>query len=585
MIASVFRCYSEVFLINGSATTGFLIFAATMLNWQLGTSGIIAVVAAYVFSRLIRLDHEFFQPGFYTYNPLLIGLLIGSMVQFSWLTVFFVVVASVFTLLLTIGMVHFFRVHLGLPVLSLPYAVGSVIVYLASLRYSNLLVSPSEIAAPLRISFDMPMLLAGFLKSLGAVFLLPYEITGLAFSMLLLLRSRILFLLAFAGYATGVLTRSAMLGSLAQSILDPGNFNFILIAIAIGGVFLIPSPSSYVIAIVAVIGSTILLDAVQVYGSLYGIPVYTLPFNIVALGGVYSLSLTAYPGMAKFIGVTPEDTVEHAAVAKRRYPGEYRSLHLPFFGVWTVWQQPDDDWTHQGAWKHAYDFVITDDESHTFQGSGLHLDDYYCYRKPVVSPVRGRISTVVSNVADNAIGRVDRTNNWGNYILIYDERGYYVELSHFAQDSITVKPGEWVEPGAVLGLCGNSGHSPQPHLHVHVQYFHAVGAATLPFSFLNYVDAQDTHHANANPTVGMRIKSAPATDSQLAATTDFLIGDVVTYDIHRAGSKVGEFHARACTTSNPSSSCPRPLNLGWDTCCRCWRRGNTPKWNWRPDKF
>ena len=42
-----------------------------------------------------------------------------------------------------------------------------------------------------------------------------------------------------------------------------------------------------------------------------------------------------------------------------------------------------------------------------------------------------------------------------------------------------MKPGEWVERGAVLGLCGNSGYSPQPHIHVQVQASDSPEAATF----------------------------------------------------------------------------------------------------------
>ena len=41
--------------------------------------------------------------------------------------------------------------------------------------------------------------------------------------------------------------------------------------------------------------------------------------------------------------------------------------------------------------------------------------------------------------------------------------------AHFKQNSIKVKKGMQVKAGTLLGLCGNSGHSSEPHLHFHVQ--------------------------------------------------------------------------------------------------------------------
>ena len=37
------------------------------------------------------------------------------------------------------------------------------------------------------------------------------------------------------------------------------------------------------------------------------------------------------------------------------------------------------------------------------------------------------------------------------------------------QNTISVKVGDRVKQGDLLGLCGNSGHSSEPHLHFHIQ--------------------------------------------------------------------------------------------------------------------
>ncbi len=74
-----------------------------------------------------------------------------------------------------------------------------------------------------------------------------------------------------------------MTGSVLQAFGDINNFNFILIAIVIGGVFLVPSPRSYILALTAVLSSTLLLDSVEVFWANYGVPVFTLPFNLVSL--------------------------------------------------------------------------------------------------------------------------------------------------------------------------------------------------------------------------------------------------------------------------------------------------------------
>jgi murein DD-endopeptidase MepM/ murein hydrolase activator NlpD len=42
-------------------------------------------------------------------------------------------------------------------------------------------------------------------------------------------------------------------------------------------------------------------------------------------------------------------------------------------------------------------------------------------------------------------------------------------FAHFKQYSIKVKEGQKVKKGQLLGLCGNSGNSSEPHLHFNIQ--------------------------------------------------------------------------------------------------------------------
>ncbi|MGC3972565.1 MAG: M23 family metallopeptidase [Pirellulales bacterium] len=230
--------------------------------------------------------------------------------------------------------------------------------------------------------------------------------------------------------------------------------------------------------------------------------------------------------------------MENDIAGRRRFSDAGRTLSLPFFGGWTVWQGFDDEWTHQGPWRYAYDFVISGEDGRTHAGDGSQLRDYFCYRKPVLAPCRGRVVKVVNDLPDNPVGRVDKANNWGNHVVIHDERGFYVELSHFAPESIAVKVGQQVERGQLLGLCGNSGYSPQPHLHVHVQATEQVDAGTLPFSFARFRSG-DTFHAQARPEKGSVVEPAVIED-RLDAAMEFLLNDELTFDAVRRGRVVGQ---------------------------------------------
>jgi len=295
--------------------------------------------------------------------------------------------------------------------------------------------------------------------------------------------------------------------------------------------FLVPSIKSYVIAIIAVSISAILLDSSMVFWSYYGIPVFTLPFSVVTLTFIYVLRLLQFPLIPKFIKKTPEETLDYYCSNVLRYKGSERTIFLPFSGRWSVWQGFSGKWTHHGCWKYAYDFIINDDNSKSYRNKGQNIEDYYAYRKPVLSPSRGRVVKVINNLPDNPIGQVDKTNNWGNLIIYQDYRGYFVEISHFASDSVRIKEGDWVERGTLLGLCGNSGYSPQPHIHVQVQLTEEVGACTLPFSFVSY--ASEGHFYSNNLPEENEVIETIYDNKELDIKTSFILDDTYTYDVIR----------------------------------------------------
>jgi murein DD-endopeptidase MepM/ murein hydrolase activator NlpD len=74
----------------------------------------------------------------------------------------------------------------------------------------------------------------------------------------------------------------------------------------------------------------------------------------------------------------------------------------------------------------------------------------------------------------------------GNCVIIDHGNSEYSLLAHMQQGSVTVKVGERVTAGQVIGRLGNSGNSFGPHLHYQLQsspqLFHG---QSLPFRFQN----------------------------------------------------------------------------------------------------
>ena len=76
----------------------------------------------------------------------------------------------------------------------------------------------------------------------------------------------------------------------------------------------------------------------------------------------------------------------------------------------------------------------------------------------------------------------------GNYAVIKHEHGEYSFYGHMIRQSLTVKKGDFVKKGDVIGKIGNVGYSGAPHLHFHLMdgpdFYCARG---LPCHFTNLI--------------------------------------------------------------------------------------------------
>ncbi len=469
------------------------------------------------------------------FNPLLAGLSVGYLFHPSPAAVFLAAIAGILAFLLTWVLSHILRTFLWLPVLSLPFIVVSWVVHLAAFRYAGL---DHAILPEHTYTVGWPLPLEGFFRTLGLIFFLPNVWVGVAVAALLLINSRIQFVLAVASYALGTTLRGVLTGTFVYVYYDPAALNFILVALAVGGYYLLPSPRSYGLAAIAVGLTAILSEAVSVFWTAVGLPVHALPYNVVTLMMLYVLGLAGSRLLVRVPQASPERTLDYEITARRRYQGSGRAIALPFSGAWSVWQGVDGAWTHQGAWRYAYDFVIQDQDGQTHRGYGSQLSDYYAFQKPVLSPVRGWVVRVVDDLPDAPIGTVDTDHNWGNHVVLYDERGFYVEISHFAQHSIGVKVGDRIERGRLLGRCGNSGYSPQPHIHIQAQLLPDVGAASIPFSFANLL-INGEFHAEASPAEHT-VLSAVTCDRALGQSFTLPLDTQWHFQVNQRGKTVGQ---------------------------------------------
>ena len=159
---------------------------------------------------------------------------------------------------------------------------------------------------------------------------------------------------------------------------------------------------------------------------------------------------------------------EHLDIAALEAPARRYVLvtrvHYVSTGEWTVSHGGKRRGTnyHHGSrgQNYAYDLVV---QKAGRQRSGDANRDYYCYGLPVLAPAAGTVIEAINNIPDNSPGNRGRAG--GNGVVIDHGFGEQSSLWHMIPGSVTVKAGDKVELGQVLGKVGNSGRSTGPHIH------------------------------------------------------------------------------------------------------------------------
>lgn len=478
---SLTRSYARIFF-SDSQLFGLAILASTFVFPAHGLFGLLAAVVVNAIAFAIGLDRNGIREGLYGFNGVLTGLGIGFFYQWNLQGLAILIAGSILVLLARVLLDRFLGYYLGLPSMSLPFTLVTWLLLLASLEFGYLGVSVDRMQL-LQIQVGgLPAWASAILCNFGAVLFQVNAVSGLIIIIGLLFYSPTALLLGIVGFVAGDGLHT-FLGIDSTLITKQFlGFNYILTALALGGIFTAPSLGGLLAAMVGVLSSVLILTSL-----LHILPPLltplAMPFNLAVLLVLYTLKSRSFPGLGIALIPAPEISTPEAHVAASQRPRS--GAALPFNGSWQVTQGPNGSYTHKDDWYFAYDFMAVDSRGAAYRREGNQLEDYYSFGLPILAPAAGRVAAVCGNIIDNSLGVSNLEDNWGNYVIIEHGPELYSCLAHLKKDSPVVEVGGRVEQGQVLGLCGNSGRSPYPHLHLQFQMHPFVGSASIPFCFAN----------------------------------------------------------------------------------------------------
>ncbi|TVP98662.1 MAG: peptidase M23 [Balneolaceae bacterium] len=497
--------YTQIFFSDNKVFAAILI-PVTFVDFFAGLFGLISVLITNSAAWLIGLSRYNIQKGYYGFNSLLVGLGIGIYYEPGLVLLFLVFIAAVFTLFISVTLEGVIGKYY-LPHLSLPFVFGLWMLMLSAREFDALALNERWIYTLNdlyifggqslvtvyewwnRLSIPSPM--RSYFLSLGAILFQFSVLSGVLVAAGLLIYSRIAFSLSLLGFYGAWLFYTIIGAEISEVGYSYVGFNYILTAIALGGFFIIPNIYSYLWVLLVVPMVAIVAISLGTVLGIFYLPVYALPFNIVVLIFLYVLQFRINHKSRLYTYFVQRNSPErnlYSFINFRERFAEHTKipLKLPFYGEWTVTQGHNGEYTHKNDWRYAWDFEITDEEGKTFKNEGDYTEDYFCFNKCVTAPADGVIEDVVNDIDDNIIGEKNLEQNWGNTVIMKHSEHFYTKLSHFKKGSIQVRKGDRVREGDAIGLCGNSGNSPYPHLHFQVQTTPYIGSKTLKHAISNY---------------------------------------------------------------------------------------------------
>ncbi len=213
---------------------------------------------------------------------------------------------------------------------------------------------------------------------------------------------------------------------------------------------------------------------------------------LAAVGGlaVLTVAVVDAPGWARW-SATAVFVVGMALYLRLGTPtGRAVSVAAPVRGSWLAMNSPTSRVPSHGiqAWAQAYAVDLVYDPADgsrpgwgwwpparrptAFPGFGL----------PVLAPVTGTVvraqggardhlsrtspPALLYLVAESVRELLGPLGVLGNHVVIRRDDGACVLLAHLRRRSLRVARGDRVESGAVIGECGNSGNSTEPHVHL-----------------------------------------------------------------------------------------------------------------------
>ncbi len=520
LLVSLARSFGGVLLL-GSPASGIFLFAAIAVEPQHLPGAIAGLLIAFLCLRAFGIN-DVYRSFSVQANAILAGLAGAWLTAPSYLPLYvglaLIAASAAFASILAAALTRALQASPA-PPLSAAFTLvfGALLTLLPQLANGAVL---AEDVWPYPVGFIG--WIDAFLRSMGMIVFSPRPETGILVLCAILSSSGLLLLHGLIGWIACVITSIVLAKFGFTWLWLLSAHNGFVAGMLLGAVFHLPGRAA--LSASALAGCSAAVLALIVQTGFVGTAWAFQPLPALLTIWAALLALSGRQGDHPLVSNRRLDLSPHHSwrvwrLATARFGEPQPVVYVPVAGASVITQSFDGQLSHRGLWRHGLDFEYVPEASQC----SIFGEKVYC-------PASGVIESVCADVPDNRVGAANYSQNWGNHILLRMDQGGWLMLAHLAQYSVTVSPGQRVRIGEALAAVGNSGRSPVPHLHLHVQGAPAIGSPTMPFRLANYVaeiGASRFWVGSGTPAEGTRVSAALATPPAFSALASLAPGSAL----------------------------------------------------------
>jgi hypothetical protein len=139
------------------------------------------------------------------------------------------------------------------------------------------------------------------------------------------------------------------------------------------------------------------------------------------------------------------------------------------------------------AQRFAIDWMQLDDQGRIAHGDLAQVESYVGFGADVLAVADGKVVDTLNTLPEQVPPNlpdpktINLDNGLGNHVILDLGNSVFALYAHLQPESVTVKPGDSVRRGQVLGKLGNTGNTSAPHLHFHMMNGPTIGSDGLPY--------------------------------------------------------------------------------------------------------